>query len=632
MSSCDVVSPDQVQEAFLAATPLIAQEILDLTVTHPSWLRDLYDVEVWPTGAGTQIEQIVFRGAMPQIERGFEKWKKIEGNSGCSPVDSDDCKYNWSAFGGHGLERKITEMMSRDFRSPEYCISKIQTTAHFKEVFSKIVQNLYAQVDFFKEFNLGHNFLTSLAKKYVVDSTGARANPNNPYVYRNIGTKTISALNITMLEFFYEQMRRMPDAVPYDVINGSPVYSLLASSQLLARLYRDDAQARQDVRFSGLANDLLTKYNFMSTIRGMFIAAPILYPRRFTIVAGEPMEVLPFVNGVESEAGAHTNLNPAYELATHEEVLIHGKHPFKVFHQPTETALTDGATFGPSESLMNSWLWINPMTDKDPFRRVGYFATSARLGLSQQFSESIIGILVERPSVGLMFMQNPVGACPVAAPVCDNAVPTVSCPCPQVLAMVKNPVVTATNNWQITFATPVTGAIGSNVQLAMDNGGYVTGVLAAVAGNVAEITLPNTYTGSDNARITGVYCDVTLGCSATVLSGKDCRSGITNRVELTLSNPIKAIAVDAIVLACFGDGTTANLKVVAVDQATLTWSMSYATGFGPTDDPTGAVAPTLNAQMLCDRGGVVKLCVPPTTDASCPACSSVQAACVGPLV
>ena len=620
------LTPDTVQEAFLASPPLIAQQILDLSIKHPNWLRDLWSLEDWPTGNGTVMEQLVFRGAMPQIERGFNQWKKIGNLSGCSPCEGPDCNYNWSFFGGHGFERKLTELMERDFRSPSYCINEIQTTAHFKEVFAKIVENLYSQTDFFKEINIGQNFLTGLAKKYVVDSGGAKPNLTNPYVYPNIGTARLSTLNIEMLEFFYEHLRRLPDAVPYDVIDGSPIYSLLASSQLLGRLYRDDTNLRQDVRFSGLANDLLLKYNFMSTIRGMFIAAPILYPRRFNIVAGEPVEVLPFVNNVPAEVGAYTYLNPAYEAATHEEIILHGKYPFKIFNMPTETSLGDNTSFGPEFSFMNQWLWVNPLTASDPFRRVGYFATNAKIGLSQQFSEGIYGILVERPSVALMAIYTPNPVCPVDPPTCDNAIPAQDCPCPLVLSIVQNPF--TPENYYFTFASAVTGVADDPIIFELDNGTSLTGTLVQISddGKTAEASFTDGLDAGVCTHIIGVFCTDNRGCSALVQAACDCRSNQTGVVHLTLSNAIKADAADEIV-AYFGDCTIALLTVVSVDAENLEWTVQYFTGYGPTDDPTGAGATELSADMICDRGGIKKVCVPPGTDDTCPGCDVTITPC-----
>lgn len=622
-------TPAQVQEAFLAAPPLIAQTILDLTVTHPSWLSDIWDVGDWPLGNGTVMEQLVFRGEMPPIERGFDNWKKLGNLQGCEPCDAPDCSYNWTPFGGHGFQRKLTELMSREFRSPSYCINEIQTTAHFQEVFAKIVENLYRQTAFFKEFNIGLNFLTYLAKKYVVDSEGAKPNTTHPYIYPNIGTATLSALNIEMLEFFYESLRHMPDAVPYDVVNGSPIYAIMASHQLFSRLYRDDPNLRQDVRFSGFATDLLTKYNFMSTIRGMFIPAPILYPRRFNIVDGEPQEVLPFVNGVPAEVGTYTYVNPNYEAATHEEVLIHGKFPFKIFTMPTETSLAGSATFGPGFTFMNNWMWVNPPTVSDPFRRVGYFATEARLGLSQQFSEGIFAVLVTRPSRTLMAMYTPVAACPPDPADCDNAIPAMSCPCPVVMSIQANPL--TAGNFYFIFASAITGDVDSDVVLELDSGATITGNLEAISddGKTAEISFAAPLDVTVCTQIVGVNCNVNTACSANVLQTSDCRSGITGNIVLTLDRALRVQAAD-VITAWFGDCTTANLDIVSVDPVNMQYTANYAAGFGPTDDEDGNGGSVLAADLVCNRGGISKVCVPPTTDATCPACEVSIADCEEP--
>jgi hypothetical protein len=624
------LSLNQVNEAFLAAPPAIAQQISDLTVQFPNWMADVPEYAEWPVGEGTTIQQMIFRGSLPEVERGLDKWAKVGNNTGCEPCAGPDCTYNWSSFGGNAFERKVSELLYRDFRSPEYCVHEIQTTAHFQEVFTKVIENLYRQVAFFKEQNIGLNFLTMLAKKFVVDNGGAKYNPNNIYVYRNIGTAQLSNLNINLLEFFYEQLRRMPEAVPYDVINGAPIYALSCSHQLLARMYRDDQQLREDVRFSGLANDLVLKYNFMYTLRGMFFPAPVMYPRRFNIVNGEPVEVAPFQNNIPGEVGVYSYLNPQYEDATHEEVLIHGKHPFKLFTFPTQQTLGEGSSFGPEFSFMENWMWINPPTSCDPFRRTGYYATSARLAISQQFSEGIFAILVERPPRALMAQFNPVPVCPPETPACNNEVPTVTCPCPIVEHVWPDPI---SGNWFFKFTTQITGAPTDPVQFALDNGGFITGTLVAIEPTeslIAEITMPAAFTEGACAGIISVYCDVTTRCAANVICTNDCRSDQTDQVEITLDRYLIADTAADVITACFADGTTQDLEVVAVDAQNLIWTVQYAAGFGPTDDPTGAGQTVLNAGMVCDRGGIVKVCAPPETEAACPACDTSPTPCTGP--
>jgi hypothetical protein len=614
MSDC-IVTESSVQEAFLAAPPLIAKTIYNLTIKQPRWIRDMYELEEFPRGNGTQMQQLIARGQMPQIERGFDQWKKLNNNAGCNPCEGPDCSYNFTQFGGMGLERKIMELMSRDFKSPSYCIKEIQSTAHFQQVFAQIVQNLYAQIDFFKEQNIGFNYLTSLAKKFIVDSGGAKPNPENPYQYRPKGTATLSALNIDLLEYFYEFMRRIPDAVPYDVVNGSPVFAMECSAQLLARLYRDDPQLRQDVRFSGLSNDLLLKYNFMGTIRGMFIPAAILYPRRFRYdsVNAAWVEVLPFENDIPMEVGVFTGFNPNYEdpsYATHEEVILHGKYPFKVFYQPTETTLGQNTSFGPEFSFMNAWSWINPLTNSDPARRVGYFFTSATIGLAPQYSEAIFGILVERPQVGLMFAQNPQPSCPVTPSDCDNTVPDVSgCPCALITSAFVNPVSGASI---LTLAVPLSPvpSPSDTIQFGIDTGGYIVGTVVDVSedGSSVEVTFPN---GTDLGvcdHFTTVFCDNTMGCFATVQA--QCASG-TTAVKLTLSNPIKADANNDVVTVTYSDGSTEDVDVSGTPNlSTLEWTLDgFTTAFVPGS---------------CDVPTIVSVCVPAATDSTCPGCAGAS--------
>jgi hypothetical protein len=600
----------------------------DLSVKHPNWLADVAEVEEFPRGNGTIIEQIIFKGSRPQIERGWAQWRTLANNTGCADGQGPDGNYNWTTWGGYGFERKVAQLMSRDFRTPDYNVNEIQTTAQFKEVVAKVIENIFAQRDFFREFSIGQNALTGLAKKYVIDSSGPRYNTANIYAYAPTGSATLSALNITLLEFFYEQMRRAPSTIPYDVIDGSPVFALECSHQLLSHLYRDDPNLRQDVRFSGLANDNLTKYNFMSTIRGMYVAAPILYPRRFNRVGGIPVEILPFVNNIPAEVGSYTDINPAYEAATHEEVLIHGKNPFKMFYLPTEASLGNNMTFGPEPSFLDTWLWVNPATDCDPFRRTGFFASSIKVAIAPQFSDGIFGILVERPSRQLMFMPNPSPTCPTTPVDCGNTIPVQDCPCPVVASVVQNPL--HPTRWFFTFFLPITGVDGGTVTFSLDNGGQISGTLfgAVDASLVAEITMPASFDGA-TAGITTISCDSVATCSATVVCAPDCRSGETNQIVLTLSNPIVADTASDIIYACFGDGIVQHLSVISVDQVNLKWTVEYAAGYGPTDDPTGAGDTNLNADMICDRGGILKVCVPPATDATCPSCDSSVTTCSG---
>lgn len=624
MSGC-VIPEVEVQQAFLAAPPMIAQQIVDLTIKHPSWLRDVFQVDYWPEGEGTTMQQIVVRGTMPPIERDFKAWKHLDNstNLGCVPCNGPDCSYNMSTLGGHGFDRKIVPLMRREFRSPSYCVSEIQTYYQFKETMAKIMELLYAQIDFFKEQSIALNVLTGIAKKIVVDANGAHGNTQNPYVYRNSLGATLSTLNIYILEWLYEWMRKIPSCIPYDMQNGNPLFALSCSHQLLSHMYRDDPNMRQDMRSNNeYARDLVDKYNFTTSIRGMFLPAPILTPRRFNIsAAGEAQEVLPYVSGIPMEIGSYTGINPAYESATHEEVLIHGRDPFKLFVNKTVTSIGGGTDFGPEFEYFNAWKWVNPETVEDPLRRVGFFVTSGTLGISQQYSEGVFGLLVARPLLRNMATYNPDQTVLPTASAVDNSIPPVGgCPCPLILGVTPNPV--TANSYFAMFAIAPHVEVQGTIQFGLLSGGYVTGTVTAVSSDGLSVafTLPAGTDVDLCTQFTTVYCDDQLGCYSEVLSVSCCRTGATGVVDVYLKRPLKAVTVGDVVYAYMGDGTTQHLQVVTVDMINNIWSLEYAAGYGPTDDPDGDGGTNLEDDMCCDRHGIIAICVPPETDATCPAC------------
>lgn len=592
------LSEAQVAEAFIKAPPLISETIRDLSLQFPSWIRDNYKKTPFPNGHGTEMQQLIFRGALPQIERGFQNWRKLSNNSGCNDCAPPDCSYNWKTLGGNGMERKVMELMDRDFKSPSYCVKEIQTSLEFEMVMGKIIENLWRQVDFEQEINIGFNALTSLAKKYVIDSTGPRPNTQNPYVYRPVGTVRLSALNIEILQYFYEWMRKIPDVVPLGVTNGQPVFSMIISPELLSRLYRDDPQLRQDVRFSGAANALVEKYNFISSVRDMFLPVPYLWPRRFNVVNGELVEVFPTINNVPLEVGAYTDFNPAYEQATHEEIVLHGRDPFEVFYKPTVESLGGNTSFGPESAMFDNWQWINPQTVEDPARRVGFFMTNATIGISQQYSEGIFGIVVERPRASSLASFYPEPECPPVAVECDNEVAAVGCPCPQIISVTYNPV---TDDYLIQLGVPTTAVAEDEILLGVSTGGYITATVVDVSADGLYLTA--TFSESvTECEFTEIFCVDTLECSALVTQwAVNCADG--EHVDLVLSSPIKAVTAADVVVLNYGDGTQlTTATVVSVDLTTNTWVVDVGAAF-------------------CNRmEGIYSICVPTATDASCPGC------------
>lgn len=618
------LNPEQVTTAFLGATPYIASTILDLSMKRPNFAVDLPELVKLPAGEGNTIEQLVFRSSLPEIERGMEKWALQANTSGCEPCSGPDCSYHFTMFPGNAWERKRTALAERQFRTPAFCVKDVQSTKDYETVFAKIVETMFLQTAYFKEQNITFNALVSLAKKYVIDSNGPQANPENPYVYRNLQGVTTGTLNMTLLEFFYEYMSRMSGVKEFDMMDNAPVYALMASRQLISHMYRDDPSLRWDTRFSSAANALLSKYNFQSTIRNMFIPAPTQYPRRFILsAAGDPLEVLPLVSGIPAEVGTFTDLNPDYMLAPLEEVLICGMMPFSLAWKPTVSTLGQNTSFGVGggtdgagePGFMDSWIWINPQTEQDPLRRVGYFMTSISLGLLPQHSEGIFGILVARPTVQQTVSYLPVPVAPPVQPVLDNFVDDVGCPCPTIMSVQADPF--TANQYIFTLAAPLDVAVVATtvVKLGVNTGGYINATVVAIASDrkTFSATVPAGTVVDCNDQFRSLFCDDTLGCFSQIGS-YSVNAADPTRYDLLLENPITADTAAQVVTLFFGNGSSASATVVSADMSQNLWVVDV----GATD-----ISDTI--------GGVIAICVPTATDANCPACGgalTTSAQCV----
>lgn len=620
LNQCDTT------RALLASPPVISSEIKVLDNKTSVWMRDgVYQLRDWPENvSASEFTELEMIGDDLPVERGLGKWRQWTNSVGCDPCPPMDCSYNETTLGGFGLRRRKVTTISREFKTEPICVREVQTTQDFKEMIGFTVKNMQRQISRWKELSIGQNILTGFAKKFVVASEGPRPNTTNPFMYPNIGTAVLSELNIMMLEMFYEYMRNSNDAEPYDTIDNNPIFALTCSKQLLRRMYLNDSSLRQDLRFSGLANDLLTKYNFGSIIGGMFLPATIQYPRRFRFIAGEAIEILPTVNGVVMDTGTGSGQNPNYypgtsaTAATHEEVLIYPKYPFSIYTRSDVTSVGGGTVFGKSPKFFDEWEWVNIKTEEDWLQRQGFFGTAGTIAISSQHSQDIYGILVPLPSVRSTAVFLPYPACPPVAPEpCENDIPAQECPCPMVLSSFPNPVVAG--EYFVTFAVPLVDVEPDDVvQLGLKNGGYVnaTNVLMSADGKAGTFTFP-VGTSFPCNQFTTVFCNPVsgyFGCTSQVESYAPV-VGDATRLTLILRNPIKAVTAAQVVTLYYGNCTTQSATVITADSANSTWVVDIgATAFADT------------------VGGVTDICVPLTTDATCPACgvAAVGTQCVPP--
>jgi hypothetical protein len=252
-------------------------------------------------------------------------------------------------------------------------------------------------------------------------------------------------------------------------------------------------------------------------------------------------------------------------------------------------------------------MWINTLTDNDPFRRSGFYATSASIALAPQYSEGVIGLLVARPSYLAVAQFNPVTACPPTPVVCNNSVPAVTCPCPIVLSATPDPFVA--DAWNIELATPISVVATDPISFILQSGTSIDGEVVQVnaAGTLVQVTLPDTFTSETCNQIIEVECAAVGACSSEVSQAGACSGSVANTIDVPLQTPIVATTPGNVVTGFFADGSTKSLTVVSVSVDGI-WRFSFV-------------------GEICALGGLYKVCVPPSTNAACPACSATVTPC-----
>lgn len=608
------ISPEQTTQAFLANAPLIAKTIQNMELQAPNWYRDLLKPEPWPDDAGLSLQELQYNGELPQATEGFGDWELLDDPSGCGAICTPNCGYNFYPLEGNAFTSKTFRIMRKDFRTPSFCVTSISSTRDFQQVFSAMIQGFYNQIAFHKEVNVGQNYMSQITLKYMVDSGGFKPNSGDPFSYLPLGSTVLSAPTIDALEFFYQQIRMLPDIQPFGYSNNMPLYAAVASPELLTSIYRDDPKIRTDLRYAAAGsesygNDLILRYNLNYTIRDMFLPISYLTPRRFYWSESNSawVRVLPWVKGVKGTVGTFTSINPQYmdpSYATHEEMIIHGMNPFGIYTRQDPTTLGEGSNFGPQpgNGFWDNFQWSNPETSDDPGRLNGFYWTRAQIALMARGTSFAI-MWPRKPLSSMTRFYNTNLVCPPEATTCTNELAAPGCPEATISAFTPN-LITA-GNFFVTFTVPVDAVADDVLLLESTSGGFASATVVAVSSD--GLTFEVTITGdvSSCPRYFRLWNILDMACSSQVETYTPVASDAT-QLNLVLKVPIRAYLNTNAVILKYGDGSTQTATVVAagVDITTNTWRVDI-----------GATA------FVDNVNGIVEICVPTTTVASCPGCT-----------
>ena len=602
-------SPEEVDRAFRESELFVEREVRDRTYKMRRFMVDMAPVKMFPDGIGFEQSKVRFFADIGPQYDGFDGWRREQRSRAASGHQDahDQCGYIWEEV-GHGFESLHWHMMERDLRTVPICVKDIRTFWEFQQWQNLIFTNL-AEISANMREQLNRNALKGYAIKYVPTSAGPQPNPQNPYELPNVQGVTIGKLTYRLLKRFYPILSREAATFALGNMNGAPMFGLIATPETLDDMVLEDPEIRTDIREGSQVDDLVNRYNFKETVRGLFLNIPDIHAPRYRADAnGNLIRVFPYERNVPIESGTRPAPNPEYETAPYELVLITTRDVFAIRARKAISSVGGQTDFN-AETGMFDWRWHNPPRWCDPNRRIGYYYANGNLGIEPGDFTDIVGLLVQRRPIPLDVQFWPAADCPPEEAVCNNELPdNQGCPCPQVVDCCE--VFTDPNSLQFKFSSATGLAVNDPVTLKLANGGEATGTATAVSLDTMSVTVDFAEPVS---CAPGFYIELVCNpsdlCVADVVSELQNATVAANR-DLRLAALLRSTAaVAATVSALLDDDTYVDVTIEAIDTDSLTYEVSP------------------NVAGSLDGKCIKQLCVPTALDAECPACSPAAVLC-----
>lgn len=603
-------TPEQVDLAFRESEPFIEEQIRDRSYRLRRFMVDLAPVKIFPDGIGYEMSKVRFFGDIGPQYDGFDGWRKEQRSRpealGHAEA-TDSCGYVWEEV-GHGFEELHWHLMKRDLKTVPICIEDIRTFWQFQQHQNLIFSNLTEITANMRE-QLNRNALIGFSVKHVPTGSGLQINPQNPYELPNIAGLEVGRLNQRTLKRVYNALLREAGTWALAVQDNRPMFGLVASDDVLDDMSFEDPDVRTDLRESSMVDDLLKRYNFRETIRGMYVVIPdMLAPRYKDDGNGNLIRVFPYERDVPIQSGTRPAPNPEYELAPYELVIILTQDVFTLRSRKT-IATVGGETDFEAETGMFDWRWHNPERWCDPNRRVGFYFANGRIGIEPGDFTDIPAILVKRRPKELDSEYWPAAVCPPEPAACDNDLPVdQGCPCPQIVDCC--PLYDDPNSLQFRFSMPITEVATDPIAIKLSNGGEATGTVTSVGADAQSAVIDFGEPVACNPDLyIEVVCEPSDLCSADVVSELQNAATPANR-DVRLEALLKPTAiVTATVSALLDNGEFVDVTIEAIDTDSVTYEVS--------PDVAGSL----------DGHCIKKLCIPTALDATCPACTPATVLC-----
>jgi len=410
MKSDELFAMDKavVETGFVNAVENIDWVIRDMSVTQPRMFVNLIPRTAYKLGTGLVHTIQKFYGDIGDMG-GLTFWDRIKTST---PATNelpafDSCVPPQARMTGHGIARQNYYGWQTALRTPDICINDIKWTTEFAQQVELIFKHL-AEITIQTWENLGREGYMFFNRNLVCSdgSPDASVFTYDPFTSTQItlpSTTKIGMLNWRWLRWHHQYLSLQNRGSASGMINGLPVWPLIADPADVDDMIRADSVLREDIRYSNKANILIDNYMALETVRNMFaMNYDIMTPRFKEISNNGTTRTLERVAPFEKRViliGTRPVISTEYMNAQYGVAHIFLKNTFSMEVPPAGPASAGGGTsFGVVPNLMGKFEWMNIQNETDNrYKEKGHYDSRYQAFLKpEDFSGEGINILYKR--------------------------------------------------------------------------------------------------------------------------------------------------------------------------------------------------------------------------------------------
>lgn len=338
-----------VNQQLAAESGRIGEMVAAKLIGSDPWNR-LVTQEEWPAGMGETIQTLIQqRSVIPDVTNAA--WSDVGVNDGtgssCNPTEQEIGFAR--SFSSYNLQQAAV-------RSPGLCVNDLRIAWKAEEQLDAQYKVLSENTRWFWSNRYRDEFIRLSGNKIVVDtedtltfstSGSNEAFPASPAQY---------ALDQGMLDQWYLDLNRDSAEGYYAMVNAMPQYALICSPETSKFLQKQNADVRDDLRFSSEVDSLITPFGARWAYSGFIHLIDNQAPR-FNFINGQYVRV-PFYINVPAAYGFQAVVNPAYKSAPYEMSIIYNTHAYTSRVAQTITRPGGNTSFDPV-NYRGDFIWLN---------------------------------------------------------------------------------------------------------------------------------------------------------------------------------------------------------------------------------------------------------------------------------